>query len=88
MGNGCESTADKAFGRDRLMDIDDYVWVIKKDDTLYGHKCRIAAIQTDFDRHITGYTLNDRGVYRDYAPEDVEYTTARRRHMSGQMQLF
>ncbi len=75
------------------MTIDDYVFVIDPDDPFYSQKFIIRAIETDFSGKITGYTLtpyrpNENGTYRDYAHEDVQYTTRRRKKVTPQMQLL
>ncbi len=86
------------------MNVGDYVFVIKPDDPFYGQKCIIRAVATDFSGKITGYTVipyhskpchagenrdsENGGTYRDYASEDVQYTTRRRRTMTPQMQLL
>ena len=71
------------------MDIDDWVFVIKPGDPCYGQKFAIKAIQTDFDEHITAYTVGGQnGKYRDYAPQDLHYSTPRGRSFTHQMQLL
>ncbi len=76
------------------MTIGNYVFVIKPDDPFYGQKFIIRAVATDFSGKITGYTLHpyhangNEGAYRDYAPEDVQYTTRRRTKVTSQMQLL
>jgi hypothetical protein len=71
------------------MDVDDYVFVINPEETCFGKKGIIRAVQTNFDGRITDYTVSGtRGMYRDYAPVDLQYTHKYSRKFTSQMQLL
>lgn len=73
------------------MERDDYVIVINRDDPFYGYRFQICGVMQEPEGKICGYAVHDGyGRHkREYAPTDVQYTTAtRRRAFTSQMQLL